>query len=394
MATQRRDAAIVGMHEYPKRVVGPGISAFMIKAASAKAALDDAGLSWQDVDGLFDPDGGTNVAEYFGIRPKVVDTTSVGGSSFEYLTGHALRAIREGKCKVALITEGSTAHTDQRAIGTGGFAGGAGPASLSGNMENSWGSVLISNYAMVKSRHMHQYGSKPEQFANISVVTRAHAMRNPEAVQAMTDLSFQGIGDITVEDVLSSRMISDPLHLLECCMVSDGGGAIVIASADVARNTRKKPVWILGSGESVKYRENGGDITTSAGAVSAPLAFGEAGVKPEEIDVAMVYDSFTITVLTCLEDLGFAKKGEGGDFVEGTRLRFDDPRKPALNTDGGGLSSNHTGRRGMYLLLESTRQLRGESTSQVKDAKLAVAHGNGGNLGGGHSGGTIILARD
>jgi|SRR3990170_327887 len=394
MATQRRDAAIVGMHEYPKRVVGPSVSAQMIKVASARRALEDAGLTWKDVDALYDPDGGLNMAEYFGFRPQVVDTTSVGGASFEFLTGHALRSIREGKCKVVLISEGSTAHSDQRAIGTGGFAGGAGQATLSGNMESSWGSVLISNYALVKTRHMHQYGTKPEQFANISVVTRTHAVRNPEAVQAMTDLGFQGTGEISIEDVLSSRMIADPLHLLECCMVSDGGGAIVIASADVARNTRKKPVWILGSGESIKYRENGGDITTSAGAASAPQAFGEAGVRPDELDVAMVYDSFTITVLTCIEDLGFCKKGEGGAFVEGTRLRWDDPRKPALNTDGGGLSSNHTGRRGMYLLLEATRQLRGESTSQVANARLAVAHGNGGNLGGGHSGGTIILARD
>jgi acetyl-CoA C-acetyltransferase len=209
----------------------------------------------------------------------------------------------------------------------------------------------------------------------------------------MTDLLFVGTGEITVEDVLTSRMIADPLRLLECCMVSDGGGAVVIASAEVARNCRKTPVWILGTGEATKYRENSGDITVSAGAQSAPRAFGQAGIRPDEIDIAMVYDSFTITVLTCLEDLGFCKKGEGGDFVSGGRLRWDDPRKPTLNTDGGGLSSNHPGMRGIFLLLEATRQLRGESTSQVDGAQLAVAHGNGGNLGGTHTAGTIVLAR-
>jgi acetyl-CoA C-acetyltransferase len=177
-------------------------------------------------------------------------------------------------------------------------------------------------------------------------------------------------------------------------MISDGGGAVVIASADVARDCRKTPVWIIGSGEATKYHENDGDITVSAGAQSAPAAFGEAGVMPDEIDVAMLYDSFTITVAVCLEDLGFCKKGEVGDFVAGGRLAFDNPEGPALNTDGGGLSSNHPGMRGIFLLLEATRQLRGESTSQVADARLAVAHGNGGMLAGTHTGGTVILAKD
>jgi acetyl-CoA C-acetyltransferase len=241
---------------------------------------------------------------------------------------------------------------------------------------------------------MFQYGTKPEQFAEISVATRAHAMRNPEAVQAMKDLAYENIREITIEDVLESRMIADPLHLLECCMVSDGGGAVVIASAEVARNTRKKPVWIIGTGQATKYRENNGDITVSAGAQSAPQAFGEAGIKPDEIDNAQMYGSFTITQLVCMEDLGFCKKGEGGDFVSGGRLRWDSGMKPAMGTDGSGYSSNHPGMHGIFLLLEGTRQLRGESTAQVKDAKLGVAHGNGGDLGGTHSGSTIILARD
>jgi acetyl-CoA C-acetyltransferase len=396
MANQRREAAIVGIHEYPLRKVS-GVSALQIKAASAAAALADAGLSIRDVDGLYDageggPMAGLSLAEYFGIKPDVIDTTAVGGSSYEFLASHARRDIANGKCKVALITYGSTAASDMRRIGTGGVGGGE--ASPAGNMEAPWGMTLVANYAMVAHRHMHEYGTTSAQLAEIAVATRAHAMRNAEAVKAMEDLLFENIREISVEDVLESRMVADPLHLLDCCMISDGGGAIVIASPEVARDTRHKPVWIIGSGEATKYPENGGDITTSAAAQSAPVAFGEAGVRPDEIDIAMIYDSFTITVLVLLEDLGFCKKGEGGQFVSGGRLHFTNPQKPALNTDGGGLSSNHPGMRGLFLLLESARQLRGQSNSQVEGARLAVAHGNGGMLGSRHSGGTIILARD
>ena len=209
----------------------------------------------------------------------------------------------------------------------------------------------------------------------------------------MTDLQFVKVDEITVEDVLESRIVADPLHLLECCMISDGGGAAVFVSADVARDIKKKPVWIIGSGEATKYRENGGDITTSAGAQSAPAAFAQAGVTPDEIDIAMIYDSFSITVAVCLEDLGFCGKGEIGSWIDDGHLAFDQPGL-TLNTDGGGLSSNHPGMRGLFLLLESVRQLRGESTSQVEGARLAVAHGNGGLLGGTHTGGTVILAAD
>ena len=399
MVSQKRDAAIVGIYEYPKRKA-PGVTALQIKAECAARALEDAGLSWQDVDGLYDAqDGagmsGLSLSEYFGLKPNVIDTTAVGGSSYEFHASHARRAIAAGKCKVALLTYGSTAHSDSRRIGTGGGMGG-GPSvpSPSGNMTDPWGMTLIANYAMVAQRHMYEYGTTSEQLARIAVATRAHAMRNPQAVQAMTDLEFVGVNEITVQDVLNSRMIADPLHLLDCCMVSDGGGAVVIASADVARDTKKKPAWIIGTGEATKYSENGGDLTTSAGAQSGPPAFAEAGITPQEIDIAMIYDSFTITVMTILEDLGFCKKGEGGAFVEGERLHFKSPLKPALNTDGGGLSSNHPGMRGLFLLLEATRQLRGESTSQVDGARLAVAHGNGGMLATSHTGGTIILAGD
>ncbi len=394
---QRRDAAIVGIYEYPLRVA-PGVSPLQIKAESAAKALEDAGLAWADVDAVYDTGGdqgigGLGIAEYLGLKPRLIDTTYVGGSSFEFQANHARAMIAAGKCNAALLTYGSSAHSDRRAIGTAG-ATGVGSATPINNMEDPWGLTLIGNYALVKTRHMFQYGTTNEQFAAIAVATRRHAMRNPEAVRAMTDLEFAGVREITVQDVLESRLIAYPLRLLECCMVSDGGGAVVIASPEVVRNARKKPVWIIGCGEATKYRENHGDITVSAGAQAAPVAFGEAGVTPAEIDVLMAYDSFSITVMCLIEDLGFCKKGEGGAYVGDGHLVFDDPRKPALNTDGGGLSSNHPGQRGIFLLLEGTRQLRGESTSQVRDAKLAVAVGNGGQLGSRHATAVTILAAD
>ena len=392
---QERLAAIAGIHEYPLRVA-PGVSSMQIKAESMKRALDDAGLDWGDVDGLYDAldgegGGGLGLAAYLGIKPRLLDTTQVGGSSYEFHASHALRDIAAGRCNVAVTTYGSTAASMRVPIGTGGM--GRGGASWQQNMEAPYGSTLISNYAMVAHRHMHEYGTTTEQLAQISVATRKHAMRNPEAVKAMTDLQFVKVDEITVEDVLESRVIADPLHLLECCMISDGGGAAVFVSPEIARDIKKKPVWIIGAGEATKYRENGGDITTSAGAQSAPAAYGQAGVTPDEIDIAMIYDSFSITVAVMLEDLGFCGKGEVGQFIEDGHLAFDQPGL-TLNTDGGGLSSNHPGMRGLFLLLESVRQLRGESTSQVDGAKLAVAHGNGGLLGGTHTGGTVILAAD
>ncbi len=395
---QSRDAAIVGIHEFPSRDVEGTLSPLQIKAQSAAKALQDAGLSWSDVDAIYDageggPMSGLTIAEYFGLKPRVIDTSNVGGSSYEYHAAHARRDIAAGKARVALLTYGSTAHSNMARIGVGGRGGmGVMPAD---NMESFVGMTLVANYAMAARRHMYEYGTTSEQLAEISVATRLHAMRNPEAVQAMKDLEFLDIRETTIEDVVSSRMIADPLHLLECCMISDGGGAVVIAAPDVARDCARPPVWILGTGEATKYPENGGDITTSAAAQSGPEAFAEAGITPAEIDIAMIYDSFSITVLTLLEDLGFCPKGEGGRWIEGGRLRFDRPGDgPALNTDGGGLSSNHPGMRGIFLLIEAARQLRGESTSQVEGAKLAVAHGNGGMLGSRHCAGTVILGRD
>ena len=395
MASQSRDAAIVGIYELPERKV-EGLSPLQIKAECAAKALADAGLGWSDVDAIYDAqDGGgftgLNIAEYFGLHPRVMDTTLVGGSSYEFHAAHARADIAAGRANVAVLTYGSVQASAARRTGTEVRGALTDPGA---NMERPWGATLISMYAMAARRHMHEYGTTSEQLAEIATVARAHAMRNPDAVKAMQDLLFENIRETTVDDVVNSRMIANPLHLLDCCMVSDGGGAVIIASPEVARACRKPPVWIIGAGEAVAYQENGGDITTSAAAQSAPIAFGEAGLRPDEIDIAMIYDSFSITVMILLEDLGFCAKGEGGAWVEGGRLRWDNPNGPALNTDGGGLSSNHPGMRGIFLLLEAARQLRGDSTSQVPGAKLAVAHGNGGQLAGRHAGSTILLAAD
>ncbi len=390
-------AAIAGVHEFPGRTAG-GLSKLQIKAESARRALQDAGLTWSDVDAIYDageagPMQGLTFAEYLGVTPRVIDTTAVGGSSYEFHAAHAARDIAAGKASVALLTYGSTARSESRAIGTRGRTFPEPNPAV--NMERPYGLTLIGNYALVARRHMADYGTTPEQLAEIAVTTRLHATRNPEAVAGLTDIGFKSTGEITIEDVLGSRLIADPLHLLECCIVSDGGGAVVIVSRAVAAGLRQPPVWILGTGEAVGYPGNHADITTSAAVRSGPEAFGQAGIRPDEIDIAMIYDSFTITVLALLEDLGFAKKGEGGPYVAGGRLRFDRPDDgPALNTDGGGLSSNHPGMRGIFLLIEAARQLRGESTSQVPGARLAVAHGNGGQLGTRHAAATIVLGRD
>jgi acetyl-CoA C-acetyltransferase len=389
-------AAIAGIHEFERRTAD-GLSKLQIKAECAARALEDAGLTWADVDAVYDageagPAQGLTISEYLGVDPRVVDTTAVGGSSYEFHATHAARDIAAGKASVALLTYGSTSHSDRRAVGTGGRAPSA--AQPAWNMETPYGLTLIGNYALVARRHMAQYGTTPEQLAEIAVTTRRHAMRNPQAVAGLADIGFREVREITVDDVLGSRMIADPLHLLECCIISDGGGAVVIVSPEVAGAIRKRPVWILGTGEAVGYPSAGGDITSTAAVRSGAEAFGEAGVRPAEIGIAMIYDSFTITVLAILEDLGFAKKGEGGPFAADGRLAFDRPGGPALNTDGGGLSSNHPGMRGIFLLIEATRQLRGESTSQVPGARLAVAHGNGGLLGTRHAACTVVLGRD
>lgn len=376
--------AIAGVYEHPTRWA-PDKTEFQIMAESARGALEDAGLRLDDVDGLFAASmtmgamGTIELAEYLNLKPDYVDGTNIGGSSFVAHVTHAAAAINAGLCDVALVLYGSTAASNAVAIGTGLGATSRDPAQ---SFVGPYGLTTVGSYALVAQLHMHRYGTKPSQLAEIAVAMRKHAGLNPAAKMRQP---------ITVEDVLTSRVISDPLHLLDCCIISDGGGAVIVTSAERARDLRKAPVLLLGAGEAVAHQEIGRpDLLTVAAAQSSERAFGMAGVARDDIDLAMVYDSFTITVLATLENLGFCKVGEGGDFVSGGRIELGGALP--VNPDGGGLSNNHPGMRGIFLVIEAVRQLRGEGEArQVEGARLACVHGTGGTLGVAHSGATLIL---
>jgi acetyl-CoA C-acetyltransferase len=378
-----RHAVIAGAYEHPTRWA-PDKTAFQIHAESARGALADAGLSLADVDAYctsgVGPIGVIAMTEHLNLQPRYVDSTSIGGSSFVAHVNHAAAAIAAGLCEVALVTYGSTAASERFAVGTGGGFAGDPPDYF----EAPYGPTVVGSYALVAQRHMHEFGTKPEQLAQIAVTTRRHASLNPAA-------RFRD--PITVDDVLASRIVSSPLHLLDCCIISDGGGAVVVTSAERARDLRKPAIAVLGGSEAVCHTAAGNrDLTRIAAAQSGPRAMAMAGVKHADIDLCMIYDSFTITVLATLEDLGFCKKGEGGAFVENGRIGLGG--ELPVNTDGGGLSSNHPGMRGMFLLIEAVKQLRGEcGERQVDDCRVALCHGTGGMLGLRHSGATAILAR-
>ncbi len=392
MADLTKAAAIVGIHEHITRYA-PDKSELQIMGESVIKALEDAGLTKKDVDGLLTAgnirNSGLNLADYLDMYPSMLDNTSVGGGSFEFHLSHALNAIAAERINCAVITYGSLARSGGISVGTGGV-GRYGHPRLDpspDSFEELYGLTTVGLYAMVAQRHMHLYGTTSEQLAEVAVATRKHASMNPEAL-------FRN--PITVEDVVNSRTISSPLHLPDCCVITDGGGAVVVASPDVARNCRHVPVWVLGTGEAVAHQGAGKrDLQFIAAKQSHGPAFAMAGVTHQDIDMAMIYDSFTITVLETLEDLGFCQKGEGGDFVSGGRLQVGG--ELPINTDGGGLSSNHPGMRGIFLLMEATRQLRHQfegSPRQVENCQVALCHGTGGALGSRHSGGTVILGRD
>lgn len=376
--------AIVGVYEHPTRWA-PERTEFQIMAESARAALDDAGLSLRDVDGLLGASmsmgaiGVIELAEYLNLKPNFVDGTNIGGSSFVAHVNHAAAAITAGLCEVALILYGSTSASNALAIGTGMGRGGR---NVGESFVSPYGMTTVGSYALVARLHMERYGTTSEQLAEIAVTMRRHASLNPHAKMR---------NPITIDDVLSSRMISEPLHLLDCCIISDGGGAVVVTSAERARDLRQPPVPVLGCGEAVCHQEIGSpDLLTIAARQSGDRAFAMAGVERSDIDLAMVYDSFTITALATLENLGFCKPGQGGDFVSGGRIGLGG--ELPVNPDGGGLSNNHPGMRGIFLVIEATKQLRGEcGDRQVPGARLAVAHGTGGTIGVAHSGATLIL---
>jgi acetyl-CoA acetyltransferase len=365
----RGRAAIVGAAESDLGEVGPGFTPLDLIGQATGRALADAGLNKEDVDGLFSASAYYSMAtvsagEYLGIRPRYSDATNMGGSSFVSHLLHAAAALEAGLCEVALVAYASTQRSG------GGFRGVSDPPNP---YEAPYGPRYpVSMYALAASRHIHEYGTTREQLAGVAVAAREWAKLNPKAFKR---------DHLTVEDVLASRMISSPLSLLDCCLVTDGGGALIVTSAERAKDLRKAPVYLLGAGEAHWHRNISQmpDLTVTAAADSGPRAYERAGVGPEDVDVAMLYDAFTINPILFLEDLGFCEKGEGGAFVEGGRIAPGG--ELPVNTNGGGLSYNHPGMYGLLLLIEGVRQLRGEcGERQVRGARVALAHGNGGVL--------------
>ena len=357
-----------------------------LEARVVRAALDDAGLEPSDVDGLCTCTGGTlmhsvELAEQLGIEPSWTDSTQVGGASYELYVEHAASAIAAGLCETVVIVYASTPRASRKRGGTGmGIL--ATPERL--EWETPYGIFLpIGAYGLAASRHMAVYGTKPEELAQIAVDTRRWATLNERAYSR---------DPITVDDVLDSGYVAEPMHKLEYCLVTDGAGAIVVTSAARARDLAKPPVWVLGAASHHTHSmiSQMSDLTTTAGVQSGERAFAMSGLRPSDIDVVEVYDSFTITVLLALEDLGFCAKGEGGAFVADGRLG-PGGTFPA-QTSGGGLSYTHPGAFGMFLLVEAVRQLRGECRDrQVPDARTAVAHGCGGVLS---STATVVLGAE
>jgi len=372
-----RDPVIVGigLSDAPR---APHLDSIGHHVQAIQRALADSGLEKRAIDGYLcaGMEGGNAeavaMAEYLGIDHRYVDGTMTGGSSFEFHVQHAAAAIRDGLCDTVLVSYGSDfLSRSGRTLGTGGFRG-ASKVSGAEMYEAPYGLPIVGAYALVAQRHMHEFGTTSEQLAEIAVGVREFAALNPDAMYR---------DPLAVSDVLASRMIADPLRKLDCCVVSDGGGAFLMTTAERARDLRKPAVHVLGAAGAQTHWNISQmpDYTTSAGATCIPEAYARAGVSARDIDTLQFYDSFTITVLVLLEDAGFCKKGEGGAFVAQGHLRRGG-RLP-LNTDGGGLSACHSGMRGLFLITEAVRQLRGEAgAAQVPDAKLALAVGSGGWL--------------
>jgi acetyl-CoA acetyltransferase len=339
-----------------------------VMGQAALNALADANLTTDDVDGLLAastqmPWASVNLGEWLGVQPRFSDSTQLGGSSFMAHLHHAALAIDGGACEVALIGYGSTQRSVGRAKAS---VQELDPAEAPYRPMNP-----VTAYALAASRHMHEFGTTREQLAEVAVAARRWAQRNPNAWSRK---------DLTIEDVLSAPMICDPLGVKDCCLVTDGGAAVVVTSAERARTLTDNPVYLLGAGEAHSHRHisHMPDLTTTSAVQSGQRAFEMAGLTPGDVDVLQLYDAFTITPILFLEDLGFCGKGEGGAFVSGGRIAPGG--EVALNTNGGGLSYQHPGMYGLLAIVEAARQLRGESTGQVEGAHVALAHGNGGVL--------------
>ena len=388
--TIKGKAYIAGIYEHPTRKADDK-SLAQLHAEVAKGALEDAGLTRADVDGFFCAGdapglGPLSLVDYMGLKVRHMDTTETGGSSYVIHVGHAAQAIAAGKCSVALITLAGRPRAEGMATGTA--PRNYGSAAPDVQFEYPFGPTVVNMYAMAAQRHMHEFGTTSAQLAWIKVAASHHAQHNPHALLREV---------VTVEDVVNSPMIADPLHRLDCCVITDGGGALVVVSPEVAKRVQRPRVRLLGAGEAPKHQMGGKiDLTYTGAARSGALAFAEAGVTPADIKYVSIYDSFTITVLICLEDLGFCPKGGGGRFVEDGNLISGQGRLP-FNTDGGGLCNNHPANRGgMTKVIEAVRQLRGEAHPkvQVPNCGLALAHGTGGSLGTRHGSATVILERE
>ncbi len=387
--SSKSNACIAGIYEHPLRVA-PNHTVAQLHAEVARGALLDAGLSLNDVDGYFCAGdapgmGPVSMVDYLGLKKvSYLDSSDIGGASYLAHVSHAARAIAQGQCKVALITlagrpksEGSsgTQVRSQHAAAPD-FA-----------FEKPYSPAPLNTYAMCAMRHMFEFGTTSEQLAWIKVAASEHAQHNPHALLREV---------LTVEDVLSSPMIADPLHRADCCVVTDSGGAVIVVHPDIAKSLKRPVVQMLGAAESAKGQMGGKvDLTYSGVAWTGPRAFAEAGITPQQIRYASIYDSFTITVLIQLEDLGFCKKGEGGRFVEHGQL-IAGKGSLAFNTDGGGLCNNHPANRGgMTKIIEAVRQLRGEAhpAVQIPNLEFALASGIGGALGTRHGAATLIMGR-
>src|SRR5580765_5886055 len=388
--TIKGKAYIAGIYEHPTRKADEQTLA-QLHAESAMGALADAHLTKDDVDGYFCAGdapglGGLSMADYMGLKLRHVDTTETGGSSYVIHVAHAAEAIALGKCDVALITLAGRPRAEGMATGTAPRNYGA--TAPDAAFEFPFGPTVVNQYAMAAMRHMHEFGTTSAQLAWIKVAASQHAQHNPHAL--LRDV-------VTVDEVVNSPIIADPLHRLDCCVITDGGGAIVVVAPEIAKSLKRPKVKLIGAGEFVKTQMGGKvDLTYSGARFSGATAFAEAGVKPADIKFAAIYDSFTITVLIQLEDLGFCEKGKGGRFVSDGNLIAGTGKLP-FNTDGGGLCSNHPGNRGgLTKVLEAVRQLRGEAHPkvQVKNCNLAIAHGTGGSLGLRHGSATVILERE
>lgn len=360
-------------------------SPYELHYQAASRAITDAGLTKADIDGFGSTGMGmlapTEIAEYLGLRPTWADGTGVGGSAWEFMVGHAASAIQTGQAETVVLAYGSTARADIKARRRGANLsfGTRGPVQF----DAPFGHTLIAKHAMVARRHMHEYGTTIDQLAEIAVSARYNAGLNPDAYYR---------DPLTIEDVNGADMVADPLTKLHCCIRSDGGGAVVLTSEDRARDLAKTPVWVLGTGETTSHTtmSEWEDFTVSPAARSGKLAFDRAGITPADVDVCQLYDAFTPMVLLSLEALGFCGRGEAGPFVEGGTLQVGGALP--TNTDGGGLSSCHPGMRGMFLLVEAVRQLRGEADArQVPDANIACVNGTGGWFS---SASTVLLATD